>query len=58
MAPQLEKLTRLCPEDIVRFNRQGYLRVLGKRNRQRDVPVPPLRCSVAPRYYDAGRHVA
>lgn len=39
---RLEELTQLAPDHIVRFNRQAYLRVLGKRNRYRDVPVPPM----------------
>jgi site-specific recombinase XerD len=37
-----KELTQLRPEDIVRSGRQAYLRVLGKRARIRDVPVPPL----------------
>ncbi len=36
-----EELTQLRPEDIARSGRQAYLRVLGKRNRIRDVPLPP-----------------
>ena len=39
---RLDELTNLTPKDIVRSGRQGFLRVLGKRNRVRDVPVPPL----------------
>jgi integrase len=39
---RLDELAKIAPEDIIRFNRQGYIRVLGKRNRQRDVPIPPL----------------
>jgi integrase/recombinase XerD len=38
---RLEELTRLSAGDIVRSGRQAHLRVLGKRNRMRDVPVPP-----------------
>jgi site-specific recombinase XerD len=38
---RLEELTHLCPQDIIRSGRQAYLRVLGKRHRMRDVPVPP-----------------
>ena len=36
-----EELTQLRPEDLVRTGRQAYLRVLGKRSRVRDVPLPP-----------------
>ena len=36
-----DELTKLCGADIVRSGRQAYLRVLGKRNRVRDVPLPP-----------------
>ena len=39
---RLDELTRLAPEDVIRFNKHAYLRVLGKRNRRRDVPVPPM----------------
>jgi len=38
---RLEELSRLKAGDIVRSGRQAHLRVLGKRNRWRDVPVPP-----------------
>jgi site-specific recombinase XerD len=38
---RLDELTKLTSRDIVRSGRQGFLRVLGKRNRVRDVPVPP-----------------
>ena len=36
-----EELTQLHPDDLIRSGRQAYLRVLGKRNRVRDVPLPP-----------------
>ena len=36
-----EELTQLRPEDVVRSGRQAYLRVLGKLDRVRDVPLPP-----------------
>ena len=38
---RLEELSRLTATDIIRSGRQAHLRVLGKRNRMRDVPVPP-----------------
>ena len=38
---RLEELTGLKAGDIVRSGRQVHLRVLGKRARMRDVPVPP-----------------
>ena len=38
---RLDELTKLEPNDIVRSGRQAHLRVLGKRGRIRDVPVPP-----------------
>lgn len=38
---RLEELTGLGAADVVRSGRQAHLRVLGKRNRVRDVPVPP-----------------
>jgi integrase len=38
---RLDELTQLNPQNIVRTGRQAYLRVLGKRNRVRDVPIPP-----------------
>jgi integrase/recombinase XerD len=38
---RLDELANLTPADIVRTGRQGFLRVLGKRSRVRDVPVPP-----------------
>jgi integrase/recombinase XerD len=38
---RLEELTRLKAGDIVRSGRQAHLRVLGKRERVRDVPIPP-----------------
>ncbi len=36
-----EELTQLRPEDVVRSGRQAYLRVQGKLDRVRDVPLPP-----------------
>lgn len=36
-----EELTQLRPEDIVHQGRQAYLRVQGKLDRVRDVPLPP-----------------
>lgn len=38
---RLDELTQLTPNSILRTGRQGFLRVLGKRGRTRDVPVPP-----------------
>jgi len=38
---RLEELTRLTAGDLIRGGRQAHLRVHGKRNRIRDVPVPP-----------------
>lgn len=38
---RLDELTRLDAKDIVRSGRQAHLRVLGKRSRIRDVPIPP-----------------
>ena len=38
---RLDELTQLMPEQVVRSGRQAYLRVLGKRSRLRDVPIPP-----------------
>jgi site-specific recombinase XerD len=38
---RLDELTRLQAKDIVRSARQAHLRVLGKRSRVRDVPIPP-----------------
>jgi len=39
---RLEELSRLTAGDIIRSGRQAHLRVLGKRSRMRDVPVPPM----------------
>jgi len=39
---RLKELTQLTPSDIVRSGRQAHLRVLGKGQRMRDVPLPPL----------------
>ena len=38
---RLEELSRLTAGDLVRGGRQAHLRVHGKRDRIRDVPVPP-----------------
>jgi integrase/recombinase XerD len=38
---RLDELTRLDAKDVVRSGRQAYLRVVGKRGRIRDVPIPP-----------------
>ena len=39
---RLEELTRLDAADLIRAGRQAHLRVLGKRDRIRDVPLPPI----------------
>ena len=38
---RLEELTRLTAGDLIRGGRQAHLRVHGKRDRIRDVPLPP-----------------
>jgi integrase/recombinase XerD len=38
---RLDELTRLAVHDIIRSGRQAHFRVLGKRGRLRDVPIPP-----------------
>lgn len=38
---RLDELTRLKASDIIRSGRQAHFRVLGKRSRLRDVPIPP-----------------
>lgn len=38
---RLDELTKLTASDIGRSARQAHLRVLGKRGRMRDVPIPP-----------------
>lgn len=38
---RLHELVGLQASDIVRSGRQAHLRVLGKRDRMRDVPIPP-----------------
>lgn len=38
---RLDELTRLQAKDIMRSGRQAHLRVMGKRSRMRDVPLPP-----------------
>jgi len=39
---RLNELTPLTPNDIVRSSHQAHLRVLGKGDRIREVPIPPL----------------
>ncbi len=39
---RLQELTQLAPTDIVRSARQAYFRILGKGQRMREVPIPPL----------------
>jgi integrase/recombinase XerD len=39
---RLDELTQLRPDDIVRSGRQAFLRVLGKGQRYRDVPLSPI----------------
>jgi integrase len=41
---RLDELTKLEASDVVRSGRQAHLRVLGKRNRVRDVRVPRRCC--------------
>jgi integrase len=50
---RLDELTRLKPEDVVRGSRQAHLRVLGKRGRIRDVPLPPSLLRRLDRFIDA-----
>ena len=38
---RLDELTQLTAGDVIRGGRQAHLRVHGKRDRIRDVPVPP-----------------
>jgi integrase len=37
---RLDELTQLKADDVRRSGRQAYVKVLGKRGRTRDVPVP------------------
>jgi len=39
---RLRELTFLTPNDIVRSARQAHFRILGKGDRMREVPIPPL----------------
>jgi site-specific recombinase XerD len=50
---RLDELTKLKADDIVRSGRQAHLRVLGKRNRMRDVPIPPTLLRRLDRYIEA-----
>ncbi len=53
---RLAELTQLAPGDIVRSGRQAHMRVLGKGNRVRDVPLPPATLRRLERHID-GRPV-
>jgi integrase/recombinase XerD len=50
---RLSELTQLEAKDIVRSARQAHLRVLGKRGRVRDVPIPPSLLRRIDRFIDA-----
>jgi integrase len=50
---RLDELTRLEAKDIVRSGRQAHLRVLGKRGRIRDVPLPPSLLRRLDRFIDS-----
>ncbi len=50
---RLDELTRLETKDIVRSARQAHLRVLGKRGRVRDVPIPPSLLRRLDRFIDS-----
>jgi len=50
---RLEELARLQAGDIQRSGRQAHLRVLGKRDRVRDVPVPPTLLRRVERHIDS-----
>ncbi len=50
---RLDELTKLQASDIVRSGRQAHLRVLGKRSRIRDVPVPPTLLRRLDRFIDS-----
>lgn len=50
---RLDELTRLEAKDIVRSGRQAHLRVLGKRGRVRDVPIPPSLLRRLDRYIES-----
>lgn len=49
---RLAELTHLAPGDIVRSGRQAHMRVLGKGNRVRDVPLPPATLRRLERHID------
>ena len=50
---RLDELTRIESKDLVRSGRQAHLRVLGKRGRIRDVPVPPSLLRRLDRFIDS-----
>jgi integrase/recombinase XerD len=50
---RLDELTRLEPKDIARSGRQAHFRVLGKRSRIRDVPIPPALLRRLDRFVEA-----
>ncbi len=50
---RLDELTRLEPGDITRSGRQAHLRVMGKRGRRRDVPIPPSLLRRLDRFIDS-----
>lgn len=50
---RLDELTRLEAKDIVRSGRQAHFRVMGKRSRIRDVPIPPSLLRRLDRFADA-----
>jgi integrase/recombinase XerD len=50
---RLDELTRLEAKDIIRSARQAHFRVLGKRGRVRDVPVPPSLLRRLDRFIDS-----
>jgi len=52
-AVRRDELTPLTSEDIVRSGRQAHFRTLGKRNRMRDVPIPPSLLRRLDRFVDA-----
>lgn len=50
---RLDELTRLTARDVVRSGRQAHFRVMGKRSRLRDVPIPPSLLRRFDRFIDA-----
>ncbi len=50
---RLDELTRLEAKDIIRSGRQAHMRVLGKRGRARDVPIPPSLLRRMDRFIDS-----